>query len=254
MLVVYVHDAERSQCLSFIHNVIHRSIWYCVFTLILSFFLSVLEYTQTRGTWTETGSLKWAPLCKRHVSLFTFRLYWSAQFCFTNTALCLSLEQREHFSQFRDTTDVLSCHICLPVCLWIIGPSQQSCEQECYPWKWGAAANYRASHTQTMLPARKSVPRSSRHLDHMKTSWPSSGDANSSGMDMFPVHQVWPKPPWKAQWKREEDKADRRRDEKTTSGNRQTRSLQSTRGQRRTEENGGNWLWSHLQWPNDPRG
>ena len=28
-----------------------------------------------------------------------------------------SLEWQEHFSQFRDMTDVLPCHICLPVCL-----------------------------------------------------------------------------------------------------------------------------------------
>ena len=30
-------------------------------------------------------------------------------------------------------------------------------------------------------------------------------------MVMFPVHQVWPKPPCKAHWKGEEDKADRQR-------------------------------------------
>ena len=29
-------------------------------------------------------------------------------------------------------------------------------------------------------------------------------------MDMSPVHQVWPKPFCKAQWKREEDKADKK--------------------------------------------
>ena len=44
-------------------------------------------------------------------------------------------------------------------------------------------------------------------------------DANCSGMVMFPVHQVWPKPCRKAQWKGEEDKADRGRGGKTTSGN-----------------------------------
>ena len=30
-------------------------------------------------------------------------------------------------------------------------------------------------------------------------------------MVMFPVHQVWPKPSCKAQWKGEEDKADRQK-------------------------------------------
>ena len=70
-----------------------------------------------------------------------------------------------------------------------------------------------------MLPTRKSVPRSSRQLDHTKTTWWSWRDANSSGMVMFPVHQVWPKPSCKAQWKGEGDKADKGRGGKTTSGN-----------------------------------
>ena len=35
---------------------------------------------------------------------------------------------------------------------------------------------------------------------------------------MFSVHQVLPKPPYKAQWKGEEDRADRGRGGKTTSG------------------------------------
>ena len=32
-----------------------------------------------------------------------------------------SLEWQEYFSQFQDTTVALSCHIHLPVCLWIMG-------------------------------------------------------------------------------------------------------------------------------------
>ena len=51
-------------------------------------------------------------------------------------------------------------------------PSQQSSKEEYKPWKWGATARYYASHTKTMLPMRKSVPRSSRQSDHTKTSWP----------------------------------------------------------------------------------
>ena len=35
---------------------------------------------------------------------------------------------------------------------------------------------------------------------------------------MFPIHQVWPKPSCKAQWKGEEDKADTGRGGKKTSG------------------------------------
>ena len=68
-----------------------------------------------------------------------------------------------------------------------------------------------------MLPTRKSVPRSSRQFDHTKI-WRSQRDANCSGMVMFPVHQVWPKPSCKAQWKWEEDQANRGRGGKTTSG------------------------------------
>ena len=51
-----------------------------------------------------------------------------------------------------------------------------------------------------------------------------------------PFHQVWPKPSCKAQWKGEEDKADRGRGGKTTSGNGQAWSSASPRGQWRTEK------------------
>ena len=54
--------------------------------------------------------------------------------------------------------------------------------------------------------------------------------------------------------KREEDKTDRGRGGKTTSGNGQAWSSPSPRGQWRTEKNGGNWLRSHLWCPNNPRG
>ena len=40
-------------------------------------------------------------------------------------------------------------------------------------WKWGAIARYYTSHTKTMLPMRKSVPRSSWQSDHTKTAWQS---------------------------------------------------------------------------------
>ena len=81
-----------------------------------------------------------------------------------------------------------------------------------------------------------------------------SGPANCSGMDMSPVHQVWPKPSCKAQWKGEEDKADRGKGRKTTSGNGQAWNSAGPRGQWRTGENGENWLQNHLWCPNDPRG
>ena len=50
----------------------------------------------------------------------------------------------------------------------------------------------------------------SRLSDQAKT-WPSQRHANPSGMDMSPIHQVWPKPSCKAQWTREEDEKDRKR-------------------------------------------
>ena len=53
-------------------------------------------------------------------------------------------------------------------------------------------------------------------------------------MVMSPVHQVSPKPSCKAQWKGEEDEADRGRGGKTTSRNRQAWSSASPRGQWRT--------------------
>ena len=60
-------------------------------------------------------------------------------------------------------------------------------------------------------------------------------------MVMFPVHQVWPKPSSKAQWKEEEDKADRARGGKTTLGNGQPRVCQvpqGSGGQEKMEETG----------------
>ena len=54
--------------------------------------------------------------------------------------------------------------------------------------------------------------------------------------------------------KAEEDKVDRGRGGKTTSGNGQAWSSPSPRGQWRTGENGGIWLRNHLWCPNDLRG
>ena len=48
------------------------------------------------------------------------------------------------------------------------GPSQQSSKEEYKPWK--GYCKILPSHTRTMLPTRKSVPRSNRQSDHTKTS------------------------------------------------------------------------------------
>ena len=90
-------------------------------------------------------------------------------------------------------------------------------------------------------------------IDHTKT-WSLKRDANCSSMDRSPIHQVQPKPSCKAKWKEEEDKADRGRGGKTTSGNGQARSLPSPRGHERTGKNRGNWLWNNLWCPNNPCG
>ena len=93
-----------------------------------------------------------------------------------------------YFPQFQDTTYAFPCHIHLPVCLWIMDPHSRTPKEEYELWKWRATARYYASHTKTMLPTRKSVPRSSRQSDHKKTSWPLWRDANCSGMVMSSVH------------------------------------------------------------------
>ena len=64
---------------------------------------------------------------------------------------------------------------------------------------------------------------------------------------------VWPKPSCKAQCKREEDKGDRGRGGKTTSGSGQAWSSLSLRGLWRTGKNGEKWLWNHLWCTNDPK-
>ena len=51
-----------------------------------------------------------------------------------------------------------------------------------------------------------------------------------------------------------EDKADKRRGGRTTSGNGQAWSSASPGGQWRTGKNGENWLQNYLWCPNDPRG
>ena len=78
---------------------------------------------------------------------------------------------QEYFSQFQDTTDALPLSHLSSCMLVNHGPSQQSSKKEYKPWKWGATARYYTPHTKTMLPTRKSMPRSSRQLDHMKISW-----------------------------------------------------------------------------------
>ena len=132
-------------------------------------------------------------------------------------------------------TDVLPCHIHLPVMPVHHGPSQQSCKEEYEPWKWSAAARYHASQTKTMFPTRGSRCQDSagnrttwRHSNHRKET------QTAVVWSCLPFIRSGQNHPCKAQWKGEEDKADRGRGGKTTSGNGQTWSSAGPRGQWRT--------------------
>ena len=90
-----------------------------------------------------------------------------------------SFERQEHFSQFQDTTDALPCHIHLPVCLWIMDPHSRAPKKNASQGNEVLLQDTTHLHyilhyniTKTMLPTRKSVTRSNRQLDHMKTYWP----------------------------------------------------------------------------------
>ena len=143
----------------------------------------------------------------------------------------------------QDTYFIIPRHIQLPVCLSIIDP-------------YGRAPKKNTSHGYEVLPQdtthriqRPCYQRGSpcqdpagnrttrRHLDDRK---------ETQTAVVWSCHQVWQKPSCKAQWKGEEDKADRGRGGKTTLGNGQAWgqwSSLSPREQWRTEENGGNWSW-----------
>ena len=72
------------------------------------------------------------------------------------------------------------------------------------------------------------------------------------------VHQVWPKPSCKAQWKREEDKADRKKrwevNTKKWTGLEFAKSQRAVENRKERGKNGVNCMWSHLWCFNDPHG
>ena len=104
------------------------------------------------------------------------------------------------------------------------GPSQQSSQEEYKPWKWGVTAQ--RPYYQRRSPRQDSA-------GNRTTRRPPDPRKECSSMVLSPVHQVWPKPFCKAQYK-----ADTGRGEKTTSGNGQALSSPSPRGQWRTWKNG----------------
>ena len=110
-------------------------------------------------------------------------------------------------------------------------------------------------HTQTTLTVNK--------LGVVQHTWTHTGPQEDLLMIIKRRKLQWyghvsrssgrPKPSCKAQWKGEEDKANKGRGGKTTSGNGQAWSSASPRGQWRTGKNGENWLQNHLWCSNDPR-
>ena len=164
-----------------------------------------------------------------------------------------NLDWQEYFSQLQDMTDVLPCHIHLPVCFWIMDPHSRaqkkntSHENEVLPqdtthliqrpcYQQGSPCQDPAGNWTTRRPPddRK----------EMKTAvvWPCFPFIRS-GQNHLARHSE----------KGEQDKTDRRRAGKTTSGNGQAWSLASPRRQWRTGKSGENWLQNHLWCSNNPR-
>ena len=111
------------------------------------------------------------------------------------------------------------CHIHHPVCLWIMDSHSR-------------AAKKNTSHGNEVLPhdtahlIQRPCYQRGRPCHDPSGNWTTRRPPDDckemqtcSGMVMTPVHQIRPKPSCKAQWKWEEDKADRERGGKTTSGN-----------------------------------
>ena len=141
----------------------------------------------------------------------------------------------------------------LPSCMLVNhGPSQQSSKEEYKPWKWGATARYYTSHTKTMLPTRKSVPKFRRQSirrppDRCKRRKQKWYDYVSHSLGLArTILQGTVKGGRKQgrQRKRWEDNI------------REWADLEFGKSQRPVEnrEKRGSWLRNHLWCPNDPRG
>ena len=142
---------------------------------------------------------------------------------------------------------VLSYDWCAPLshpssCMLVNhGSLQQSCKEEYKPWKEGATARYYTSHTTTMMPTRKSVPRSSKqsgpHKDlRCKLKW-HEHVFRSSGLTKTNLQGTV--------------KRRGRIGGKTTTWT-GLEILQVSESCGEQTKNEGNWLWSPLLCPNDP--
>ena len=124
--------------------------------------------------------------------------------------------------------DVLLCHIHLPVCLWIMDPHNRAPKKNI---SYGNDTTHLIQrHVTNGEVCAKIQQVIGPHEDLLIT----AKRCKLQWQVMSAVHQVWPTPSCKGQWKEEEDKADRGRGGKTTSGNGQAWSSASPRGQWRT--------------------
>ena len=164
-----------------------------------------------------------------------------------------NLDRQEHFSQFQDTTDALLCHSHLPVCLWIVDPHSRvpkkntTMEPRCHRRILRSSCK---DHVTNEVFCAKIQQIEWPHEDLLtivkrrKLNWyghvfRSSGMAKTILQDRL---------------KGEKTRETNKRGGRTKSRNGQAWSSPSPRGQLSTEKNRGNWLWSHLRSPNDPRG
>ena len=159
--------------------------------------------------------------------------------------------RQEYSSQFQDMTDALPCHTYLPVCLWIMDPQRR-------------ASKMNTSHGNEVRDIMYLIQTPCYQQGNLCQD-PAGNRATQRPPDYHKEMQtavVWtcllfirsgPNHLARHSEKGEEDKADRRRSVKTTSGNGQAWSLPSPRGLGRTEKSGGNQLWNYLWCPNDPR-
>ena len=163
-----------------------------------------------------------------------------------------SLEWLEYFSQFQGTTDALPCHIhllyaCEPWTLTVeLQRRIQAMEMRCYRKILRISYKDHVTNQEIRVKIQRAIGPHEDLLTIVKRrKMQCYGHVSrSSGLTK----------PCKAQWKREEEKADRGRGGKTTSENGQAWSSLSSRRQWRTGKNGGNWLLILLWCPNHTRG
>ena len=157
---------------------------------------------------------------------------------------------------FSVPPDLLTCHIHLPVCLWIMEPHSRAqkkkntshgnevllqdtthlTQRPCY--QWGSPCQDPAVNKTTQ-----------KNPDHHKET------QTAMVWSCLPFIRSGQNHLARQSERGKKTRQTRGRGGKTASGNRQAwSSPRPTRGQLRTEKNGGHWLWNHLWCSNDPGG